>query len=99
VSPRLHQRAEALRAGHVQIKQQQLDVQLRFQCCKERRHAVGFENANARERARDRTLEGLAKQRMVIRDDNDLGHRLYNAISSREAFDRRRPRQSMKLNG
>ncbi len=69
----MHQRAESVRAGHVQIEQQQIGIAFAFDQRVQRIDAFGFVDRRRGQRARDRIAQGFAEQGVVVGDE-DGGH-------------------------
>lgn len=69
----VHQRAESLRARHVEVHQQQIGIRLRIGQGIQRIHRVGLEQLHPRHYALHSPAQGLTEQGMVIGDQQG-GH-------------------------
>ena len=66
----VHQRAEAVRAGHVEVEQQQVGVGMRLDHRVQRLDAVGFDAGARRGSSAPPRPQRLAEQRMVVGDED-----------------------------
>ena len=64
-----------MRSGHAEVEQQQIDVRMRMQRREQRVDGIRFEGARADQGLGDGELERLAKQRVVVGDEDGGWHR------------------------
>ena len=69
----VHQCGEALRAGHVEVQQQQVRIGLVIDHRVQRLRVLRFADAGAGQQAQGDAAQGFAEQRMVVGDEEG-GH-------------------------
>ena len=72
----VHQRRKPLRAGHVEIEQQQVGIGFGFGQRIERLDVLGFAQLHVGQHPLHRATQGFAEQRVVVGDEDGRAHRL-----------------------